>query len=67
MLLLLSIITFFTFCIWYAKKDGATRKYQHKSIKISTELDEPIDFKFKIIWLAIKTDDKEGIANILKL
>ncbi len=67
MLLLIGIITFFAFCIWYAKRNGATGKYESQIIKISTEQDEPVDFGYKIIWLAVKTGKKEELANILEL
>lgn len=67
MLLLIGIITFFAFCIWYAKRNGETGQYAPPAIKISTEQDEPVDFGYKVIWLAVKTDKKDEIAKILEL
>ena len=35
--------------------------------ELNIQIDEPIDFGYKIVWFAIKTDNKEKIAEILNL
>lgn len=58
---------FIAFSIWYAKRNGATAKYKSEPKKNLTEQDEPIDFGYKIVWIAVKTDDKSGLSKILGL
>lgn len=67
--ILIGIIAFISFSIWYAKKSGITSEYSKESKvkEVSTLQDKPIDFGYKIVWIAVKTDDKIEVANILKL
>lgn len=53
--------------IWYAKKKGVTAEFKPETIKIETEKDSPIDFGYKTVWIAVKTDNKQRVAEILKL
>lgn len=66
-LIILGIIAFIAFSVWMAKRNGVTAEYKSKEIKISTNPDEPIDFGYKMVWIAVKTDKKERIAEILEL
>ena len=66
-LIIIGIIAFITFTVWIAKRNGVTSEYKSKEIQISTNLDEPIDFGYKTVWIAVKTDKKERIAEILEL
>lgn len=66
-LIILGIIGFIAFSVWIAKRNGVTAEYKSKEIEISTNPDDPIDFGYKIVWIAIKTDNKERIAEILEL
>lgn len=66
-LILSGVVMFIAFSIWYAKRNGATAKYKSEPKKILTEQDEPIDFGYKIVWIAVKTDDKSGLSKILGL
>ena len=66
-LIITSIITFIAFSIWYAKKKGITAEYKSESKKIDIEKDKPIDFGYKTVWIAVKTDNKERIVEILGL
>ena len=58
-LIILGIIAFIAFSVWIAKRNGVTAEYKSKEIKISTNPDEPIDFGYKMVWIAVKTDKKE--------
>lgn len=68
-LIIIGIIAFIAFSIWYAKRNGVTAEYDSKARieEISTNIDKPIDFGYKIVWIAVKTDNKIEIANILGL
>lgn len=66
-LIITGIIAFITFTVWIAKRNGVTSEYKSKEIQISTNLDEPIDFGYKTVWIAVKTDKKKRIAEILEL
>ncbi len=51
-----------------AKKNNDNKSNNNLKIKvISTKKDEPVDFAFKIWWIAVKTNDKNEIAKILEL
>lgn len=57
--------SFIAFSFWYAKRSKAIAKYQHKPKNILTEQDEPIEFGYKIAWIAVKTDNKLKLSKIL--
>tara|TARA_R110002050_G_scaffold287219_1_gene438283 strand:+ start:80 stop:799 length:720 start_codon:yes stop_codon:yes gene_type:complete len=61
------IITLIAISVWYAKKKGVTAEFKTESIKIETKIDSPIDFGYKTVWIAVKTDNKQRVAEILKL
>ena len=67
--IILGIVAFIALCVWVAKRNGVTTEFQSnvKLGTISINLDEPIDFGYKIVWIAVKTSDKTEIANILEL
>ena len=69
LLIIIGIIAFITVSVWYAKRHGVTADYRpkEKPTKISTNPDNPVDFGYKIVWIAVKSDNKAGIANVLKL
>jgi len=66
-LIILGIIAFIIFSVWYAKRNGVTGEYEPKPKIILTEKDKPIDFGYKSIWIAVKTDNKSELAKILGL
>lgn len=65
--IILGIIAFIVFSVWIAKRNSVTTKYQTKQIEILTNQDEPIDFGYKTVWIAVKTNNKKRIAEILEL
>ncbi len=69
LILLTGIVIFILFSIWYAKKKGITSSYKSNSepFKILKELDSPLDFGYKTVWIAVKTNKKIALANLLKL
>ncbi|WP_298311332.1 hypothetical protein [uncultured Aquimarina sp.] len=64
-LFVIGIVALIVFSIWYAKRKELETKSKSNTIK--TNLDEPIGFGYKICWIAVKTDKKEELAEILKL
>ena len=66
-LIILGIIAFIIFSVWIAKRNGVTAEYKSKEFEILTNPDKPIDFGYKTVWIAVKTDNKERIAEILEL
>lgn len=66
--ILLGIIAFIAFSIWYSKRKGITTIHEEeKNIQFKTDLDEPIGFGYKNFWIAVKSDNKEKIAEIIGL
>ncbi|MBS7231346.1 hypothetical protein KHA90_09940 [Flavobacterium psychroterrae] len=67
--IIIGIIAFISFTVWLAKQNGITAKYKSDSklTIISTNPDTPIDFGFKTVWIAVSTDDKIALAEILDL
>lgn len=66
-LIIFGIVAFIAFSVWYAKRNGATAEYKSETKKILTEQDKPIDFGYKIVWIAVKTDNKSELLKILGL
>lgn len=68
-IIIIGVIAFIAFSVWYAQRNGVTAAYRSKTKlgEISKTLDKPIDFGYKIVWIAVKTDNKTEIANILGL
>lgn len=66
-LILSGIVAFIAFSVWYAKRNGATAEYKSEPKEIMTEQDKPIDFGYKIVWFAVKTDNKSELSKILGL
>lgn len=66
-LIILVIIAFIALSIWYAKRNGVTAAYKSEEIEVSINPDEPIDFGYKTVWIAVKTNNKERVAAILEL
>ena len=66
-LILSGIVAFIAFSVWYAKKNGVTAEYKSETKNILTEQDKPIDFGYKIVWIAVKTDNKSELSKILGL
>ncbi|WP_062060146.1 hypothetical protein [Aquimarina longa] len=67
LVLVLLLIAFISLSIWYAKKKGVTARYETESKEILTDQDKPIDFGYKIVWIAVKTHNKIQLANILEI
>lgn len=68
-LILLAITGFIAFSVWYAKRNGVTAKYRYvpESKNNLTKKDIPIDFGYKVVWIAVKTEKKLELSNILNL
>lgn len=66
-IIIVVVIGFLAFSIWYAKRNGATTTYQFEHKNILTEKDNPIDFGYKIVWIAIKTNNKSELSKLLGL
>ena len=66
-LIILGIVAFIALSVWYAKRNGATAEYKSEPKQILSEQDKPIDFGYKIVWIAIKTDNKSELSKILGL
>lgn len=66
-IIIIGIIAFIALSIWYAKRNGVTATYNSKEIEVSKNPDEPIDFGYKMVWIAIKINNKERVAAILEL
>ncbi|HEX8017739.1 MAG TPA: hypothetical protein VF465_21105, partial [Flavobacterium sp.] len=64
---ILIILAIIALSVWIAKRNGVTAEFKSKDIEILTNPDEPIDFGFKTVWIAVKTDNKERLAEILEL
>lgn len=61
-----SIVTFLVVFI-VVKRNKKPSKRKPSSILLSTENDKPIDFGYKMVWIAVKTKDYNRIAEILEL
>ena len=66
-LIIIGIISFIAFSVWYAKRNGVSAKYESETIEISSEKDNPVDFGYKNVWIAVKTDNKKRISEVLEL
>ncbi|WP_077406005.1 hypothetical protein [Cellulophaga omnivescoria] len=66
-LILSGIVAFIAFSVWYAKRNGTTAEYKSEPKKVLTEQDIPIDFGYKIVWIAVKTVNKSELSKILGL
>ncbi|WP_405567778.1 hypothetical protein [Polaribacter sp. Asnod6-C07] len=66
-LIISGIVAFIALSVWYAKRNGATVEYKSEPKKILSEQDKPIDFGYKIVWIAVKTDNKSELSKILGL
>lgn len=66
-LILLGVFVFISLSIWIAKKNNVTVQFTKEPKLISTLNDAPIDFGYKTVWIAIKTNDKKRIIEILDL
>ncbi len=66
-LVITGIIIFIAFLILYPKRKAAVAEYKQKTTEICSEKDDPIDFGYKNIWIAVTTDNKKKISEILGL
>jgi hypothetical protein len=62
-LIITGIIALITISIWLAKKS----EIKPASEKTFDQQDNPINFGYKTVWVAVKTNDKLGISKILEL
>lgn len=72
LLILVTILIILVISIWLAKRNGVSAAYQpeikeKQHIDTDTTLDSPIDFGYKTIWIAVKTSNKERLAELLNL
>lgn len=66
-LIISGIVAFIAFSVWSIKINGATAEYKLKPKNILAEQDKPIDFGYKIVWIAVKTDNKSELSKIIGL
>ncbi|CAM4137759.1 MULTISPECIES: hypothetical protein [Flavobacterium] len=66
-LLIIAIVAFIFLSIWIAKRNNVTAQFKKEPKLILTEKDTPIDFGYKTVWIAVKTNDKKRIIEILDL
>ena len=66
-LIISGIVAFIAFSVWYAKRSGVTAEYKSESKTVLTEKDKPIDFGYKIVWIAVRTDNKSELSKIIGL
>ncbi|NHN26273.1 hypothetical protein FIA58_011345 [Flavobacterium jejuense] len=66
-LIIIGIVAFIFLAIWIAKRNGVTAQYKKDLKEILTKRDTPIDFGYKTVWIAVKTNDKKRIIEILDL
>tara|TARA_R110002033_G_scaffold170843_1_gene214467 strand:- start:1621 stop:2346 length:726 start_codon:yes stop_codon:yes gene_type:complete len=67
-LIIIGIVLLILVSVWYAKKTGVNSEFhQPKTIVVSDTLDNPIDFGFKMVWIAVKTNQKNRLAEIINL
>lgn len=62
-LIISGIIALITISIWFAKKN----EVKPASKNTSNQQDKPINFGYKMVWIAVKTNNKSQIAKILGL
>ena len=67
--IIIGIILLIIVSIWYAKKTGANSEYYstQKTAIASDTIDNPVGFGYKMIWIAVKTNQKNRLAEIIKL
>lgn len=66
-LIIIGIVAFIILSIWIAKRNGVTAQYAKEPKVVLTPKDIPIDFGYKTVWLAVKSNDKKRIIEILDL
>jgi len=64
-LIIIGVLTFIASSVWYAKRKDVTGEYEE--VKIQTNQDKPIDFGYKIVWIAVKTDKKQEVSENIGL
>lgn len=66
-LIIIGILVCIAFSVWYAKRNSVSAEHKSKTTEIRTTKDNPVDFGYKTVWIAVKTDNKKRIAEVLKL
>jgi len=70
--IILGIVALLSFSVWYYKRVSRIPNHPHnidksKKIPISTEADTPVSFGYKCMWLAVKTDTMQKLAERIGL
>ena len=67
--IIIGIILLIIVSVWYAKKKGVNAEYYptQKTAIVFDTIDNPVDFGYKMIWIAIKTNQKNRLAEIINL
>ena len=67
--IIIGVILLIIVSVWYAKKTGANAEYYptQKTTIASDTIDKPVGFGYKMIWIAIKTNQKNRLAEIINL
>ncbi|WP_167343159.1 hypothetical protein [Nonlabens sp. SY33080] len=66
-LIIIGIIVFIGISVWYAKRNDVSALYKSETSEISSEKDNPVDFGYKNVCIAVKTDNKKRISEVLQL
>lgn len=67
--IIIGIVLLVLVSVWYAKKTGINSEFHNKqkALAVSNILDKPLDFGYKMVWIAVKTNQKKRLAEIIKL
>ena len=67
--IIIGIVLLILISVWYAKKSGANAEFHNnqKPLKVSDSTDKPVNFGYKMVWIAVKTNQKNRLAEIIKL
>lgn len=68
-LIIIGIVLLVLISVWYAKKTGINSEFHNnqKALATSDTIDKPLDFGYKMVWIAVKTNQKKRLAEIIKL
>ncbi|PKB43072.1 LOW QUALITY PROTEIN: hypothetical protein AX016_1255 [Cellulophaga sp. RHA19] len=68
-LIIIGIVLLIIISVWYAKKTGVNSEFHNKqkALTVSDTIDNPLDFGYKMVWIAVKTNQKKKLAEIIKL
>ncbi|WP_300020659.1 hypothetical protein [uncultured Maribacter sp.] len=68
-LIIIGVVLLILVSVWYAKKTGANSEFHSKNkiLVVSDTIDNAVDFGYKMVWIAVKTNQKNRLAEIINL